>query len=126
MKKALFGLLLLLGISQVSLAQDQRQRKSPEERTKEVMVLMQALNLDEATTTKVNTVFTDFFTKQQDAIRQYRQEGNNDREAIMAKRKELMDARDAQLKTILSEEQYKKYLSDVQPQISARPQKSSN
>lgn len=125
MKKILFALVLFLGISEVSLAQDQRQRKSPEEKTKEVMVLMQTLNMDETTTTKVNAVFTDFFTKQQEAVRQYRQEGNNDREAIMKKRRELMDARDAQLKTILSEDQYKKYLSDIQPQISARPQRSN-
>ncbi len=125
MKKTLFTLVLFLGISEVSLAQDQRQRKSPEEKTKEVMVLMQTLNMDETTTTKVNAVFTDFFTKQQEAVRQYRQEGNNDREAIMKKRRELMDARDAQLKTILSEDQYKKYLSDIQPQISARPQRSN-
>ena len=125
MKKILIGLFLLLGISHFSQAQEQRQRKTPEEKTKEVMVLMQTLNLDEATTTKVNATFTDFFTKQQEAIRQYRQEGNNDREAIMTKRKELMDARDAQLKTVLSADQYKKYLSDIQPQISARPQRSN-
>jgi hypothetical protein len=125
MKKILVGLVLLLVISQISLAQNQRQRKSPEDKTSEVMALMQTVNMDPSTTEKVNTVFLDFFTKQQEAVRAYRQEGNNDRETIMAKRRELMNARDAQLKTILSEDQYKKYLSDVQPQISARPQRSN-
>lgn len=126
MKKILFSVLFMVGIMQFGLAQEQRQFKSPQEKTDEIMAQMQVLKLDDATTAKVSFLFKDFYTKQQQQMREYRNAEHPDREAAITALKKLGNERDDSLKTMLNDEQYKKYLSDIQPNISVRKKRGGN
>ena len=105
-----------------SMAQDAaRARQSPEERTKATMERMAQFDLTGPTRTSVEAIFTDFFKAQQSAQQEFRSTGA-DRPAFIEKRKRLTGERDAKLKQILSEEQYSKWISEVEPSL--RPQKA--
>ena len=54
-------------------------------------------------------------------MKEMRASGNMDREAMMTKRKELAEARDAKLKLIFTEEQLKKWINEIEPGL--RPQR---
>ncbi|MBK8609589.1 MAG: hypothetical protein IPL84_06505 [Chitinophagaceae bacterium] len=96
------------------------QRMSPEERTKATMEKMEALKMDDATKAKVEVIITDFNNTSQKEMTAIREAGG-DREEMMAKRKELSDARDAKLKEVLTQEQMKQWKDDIEP--SMRPQR---
>ena len=98
------------------------QRQTPEERTRVTIEKMAPLNLDADTKAKTEVIITDFFTAQQKAMQEMRESGNSDREAFMAKRKELAEARDAKLKLIFTQEQMKKWIDEIEPGLrSQRP-----
>lgn len=117
--------LFTLSIAAVN-AQDgaPRQRVTQEERIKTTMEKMEPLKLSEEQTTKTKTIFTDFYNEQQKAMEEMRASGSMDREAMSAKRKEMSDARDVKLKTVLSDEQFKRWKSDIEPSMA--PQRRSN
>lgn len=106
------------------MAQDRMQRQTPEERTKATIEKMAPLNLDEATRAKTEPIIAEFYNAQQKAIQEMRESGTNDRDAMMAKRRELAVARDAKLKLIFSQEQMKKWIEDIEPSL--RPQRPGN
>ncbi len=97
------------------------QRMTPEERTKATVEKMAPLNMDADTKTKAEAIISEFYTSQQKAMEDMRASGSFDREAFGAKRKELSDARDGKLKKILTEEQMKKWIEEIEP--STRPQR---
>ena len=122
MKKQI--LLLVAGIcfSITSLmAQDNMQRMAPEDRAKAAMEKIAPLNLDTTVKSKTEVIMTEFYTAQQNAMREMRASGNMDREAMMAKRKELAEARDTKLKLIFTAEQFKKWIDEIEPAL--RPQR---
>ena len=122
MKKKI--LLLAAGIcfSITSLvAQENVQRQTPEDRTKAAIEKMAPLNLDTDAKTKTEAIMLEFYTAQQTAMREMRASGNVDRNAMMSKRKELADARDAKLKLIFTAEQFKKWTDEIEPAL--RPQR---
>lgn len=100
------------------------QRQTPEERAAAAMEKMAPLNLDSAAKVKTNVIITDFFQAQQKAFMEMRESGNMDREAMMAKRKELAGERDAKLKLIFTEAQMKKWVEEIEPSL--RPQRPQN
>ncbi len=116
-------LFALMITSLFSFAQDQ-QRKTPEERLAAVMEKLVSLKLDAEATEKTKVVITDYFTAQQNAMQEMRASGNMDREAMMTKRKELAEARDAKLKTIFTAEQMKQWIEEIEPSL--RPQRRNN
>lgn len=107
-----------------TFAQGGGQQRTPEERLAMVMEKLVPLKLDAESTEKTKKVMTDYFTTQQAAMQQMRESGNMDREAMMAKRKELSEARDAKLKTIFTEAQMKQWLEEIEPSL--RPQRRTN
>lgn len=96
------------------------QRMSPEERIKFTIEKMAPLNLDAATKAKSDAIITDYINEQQKAMDEIRAAGG-DRDAMMAKRKELADARDLKLKAIYTEAQYKQWKDEIEPSL--RPQR---
>lgn len=100
------------------------QRQTPEERTEAVMTKIAELKLDESTTAKAKIIFNDFFTAQQKAMEEMRSSGSMDREGMMQKRQELVEARDKKLKEIFTKEQMKKWMDDIEPSL--RPQRRGN
>ena len=99
------------------------QRQTPEERTKATMEKLAVLNLAADAKAKTETVIADFNNAQQKAMQEMRASGSMDRDAMMAKRKELADARDAKLKLIFTEEQMKKWKDEIEPSL--RPQRGN-
>lgn len=100
------------------------QQRTPEERLTAAMEKLAPLKLDAEATEKTKAVMADFFSKQQAAMQEMRESGNMDREAMMAKRKELAEARDAKLKNIFTAEQMKQWVEEIEPSL--RPQRRPN
>ena len=126
MKKQLVVLVvsvfLILGSAQ---AQRGMQRQTPEERTAVVLAKIDsAFKPAESVSASAKIIFLDFFNSQQKAMEEMRASGTMDRDAMMSKRKELSDSRDAQLKAIFTEEQMKKWIDEVEPSL--RTQRRSN
>ena len=126
MKKQLIVLMasvfLILGCAQ---AQGGMLRQTPEERTTAAMEKIEAvLKPTESVRTNAKLILVDFFNSQQKAMEEMRASGTMDREAMMSKRKELSDNRDAKLKVIFTEEQMKKWINEVEPSL--RTQRRSN
>jgi len=96
------------------------QRMTPEERIKFTIEKMAPLNLDADTKAKADIIITDFVNGQQKATDEVRAAGG-DRDAMMAKRKEFADARDAKLKLIFTEAQMKQWKDEIEPSL--RPQR---
>jgi len=96
------------------------QRMSPEDRIKFIIEKMAPLKLDDATKAKADVIIADFVNTQQKANDEIRANGG-DRDAMMAKRKELSDARDVKLKAIFTEAQMKQWKDEIEPSL--RPQR---
>ena len=75
------------------------QRMTPEERIKFTIEKMAPLNLDAATKVKSDAIITDYINESTKAMDELRAAGS-DRDAMMAKRKELSDARDVKIKAL--------------------------
>lgn len=99
------------------------QRQTPAERTKATMEKLAVLNLDADAKAKTEVVIADFNNTQQKAMEEMRAAGTMDREAMMAKRKVLADARDEKLKVIFTAEQMKKWKDEIEPSL--RPQRGN-
>ncbi len=122
MKKQMLLLVTMLFMGFTTLlAQEGRQRLSSEERTKAAMEKIIPLQLNAEATQKTEAVLKEFFEAQEKAIREIRESGTTDREAIRAKRTELAAARDEKLKKIFTEEQMKKWTEEIEPSL--RPQR---
>lgn len=109
----------LIGIS-TTFAQGGGQRMTPEERIKFTIEKMAPLNLDAATKAKSDSIITNYVNESQKAMDEIRAAGG-DRDEMMAKRKELADARDVKLKAIFTEAQYKQWKEEIEPSL--RPQR---
>lgn len=122
MKKQIVLLVLaaMFSIAMVNAQGGGGQRMTPEERIKFTIEKMAPLNLDAATKVKSDAIITDYINEQQKAMDEIRANGG-DREATMAKRKELADARDVKLKLIFTEAQMKQWKDDIEPSL--RPQR---
>jgi protein CpxP len=99
------------------------QRQTPEERTKATMEKLAVLNLDADAKTKTEVVIAEFNNAQQKAMQEMRASGSTDRDAMMAKRKELAEARDTRLKAIFTSGQMKKWTDEIEPSL--RPQRGN-
>lgn len=113
----------LFSITAVNAQGGGGQRQTPEERTKATMEKLAVLNLDADAKTKTEAVIGDFNNVQQKAMEEMRASGTMDRDAMMAKRKELADARDIKLKAIFTDEQMKKWIDEIEPSL--RPQRGN-
>ena len=96
------------------------QRMTPEERIKFTIEKMAPLNLDAATKVKSDAIITDYINESTKAMDELRAAGS-DRDAMMAKRKELSDARDVKLKAIYTEAQCEQWIDEIEPSL--RPQR---
>ena len=127
MKKQLVVLVGALFIT-LGAAQAQQgggmQRQTPEERTAAVLAKIDsAFKPTDAVKASVKTIFLDYYNAQQKSMEEMRASGNTDRDAFMAKRKELTDARDVKLKKVLTEAQMKTWTEQIEPGM--RPQRRS-
>ncbi len=97
-------------------------RRTVEERVKAVHEKMDsAFKLDAEKHAKVDAAFTTYY-KQQDKLREEMQSGGErpDFQVMREKMQPLMEARDKELKTVLTEEQYKKWKEEIEPAMMPR------
>jgi hypothetical protein len=121
MKKMILFLAVLFAGNAIIYAQPGGgfQRKTVEERVAIAhSKIDSAFKLDAAKLAQVDAEFTTYY-KAQDAKRQELTAA--DRETRMAEMKKLSDARDEKLKTIFTEEQFKKWKDEIEPML--RPQR---
>ena len=98
------------------------QRKTVEERVKEVKEKLADFKLDAEKSAKTDSAFTVFYKESQKMMEEAMASGGQvDREAMRANRQKLSDERDAKLKLIFTEEQFKKWKDEIEP--SMRPQR---
>ena len=99
------------------------QRRTPEERLKPVHdKIDSAFKLDAAKLKQVDEIFLNSFKDQDKKMDELRAGGGQpDRDAMMAARKEINDARDAKLKEVLTEAQMKTWKDELEPSL--RPQR---
>ena len=110
---------LLFAITISTNAQQGMQRRTVEERVKSVMdKLTTPLNLDTAEQSKATAVFTDFYTTQDKMREDARASGNRPDRSVFEK---MTNDRDEKLKTIFTDDQYKKFKDEVEPTL--RPQR---
>lgn len=123
MKKTFALCTLLLAATFAVQAQGGFQRRTVEERVQAVHAKIDsAFKPDAAKLKSIDQVFTTYYTGM-DKIREEARSGGErpDMEAMRAKMQPLTDARDKELKTLLTEDQFKKFKDDIEP--SMRPQR---
>jgi len=97
------------------------QRKTPEERLKPIHdKLDSAFKLEPAKLKQADEIFLNAIKDQDKKMDDLRASGA-DRDAMMAARKEITDARDAKLKDVLTDAQLKIWKEEIEP--SMRPQR---
>ncbi len=122
-KRFLFLVALMVAGTTVTFAQGGGQRRTVEERVKTAHEKIDsAFKPEAAIMTKIDTMFT-FYYKGQDAIREELMSGGTrpDFQVFQEKMKPLNDAKDAQMKGYLGEENFKIYKEKVEPLFMRRP-----
>ena len=117
-KIAMFiGFLFAVTIS--AHAQGGMQRRTVEERVKSAMdKISDSLKLDKTQQDKTTAVFTDFYTSQDKMREDARASGTRPDRSVMEK---MANDRDDKLKSIFTDDQFKKFKSDIEPTL--RPQR---
>ena len=123
MKKQFFlSLIAVIAATGSIMAQGYPQQKAPAERAKETAAKLKTdLTLTADQDAKVYKLFESMFTAKQTAMEEMRNSGSMDREKMKETRDKLNAERDAKLKGILTEDQMKKWITDVEPGM--RPQR---
>lgn len=125
MKKQFFlGALIVLFSINTVWAQGNRQKMSPQEKAVKIMGQLAPLQLNDEQVKNPGSI-SEFFEEQQKANDEARANGNFDREVFMAKRKELIAKRDAELSKIFTEEQMKKWNESVEPGLKFRKKEAA-
>jgi periplasmic protein CpxP/Spy len=115
-----FALMLALTVS--VYAQPGGPRRTVEERVKNVHEkLDSAFKLEAAKQTKVDTVFANYY-RQQDKVREELMSGGErpDFQVMREKMQPVADARDNELKMLLTDDQFKKWKEEIEPAMMPR------
>ena len=126
-KQLLITLFAIVAAVGSLMAQNNMQQKTPNERAKETFSkLKTALALGAEQDAKVYQVFEELYTAQQKAMEEMRNSGSMDREKMKETRDKLNAERDTKLKVILTEEQMKKWVNDLEPTMRPQRRPASN
>lgn len=126
MKKQIMLLMIAVSLGIGAAVAQGGPRMTIEERTKAVMGKIAVLKLDTAATSKTQAIIADFYNAQQKAMEEMRVTGSMDRDAMMAKIKELTEARDVKLKGIFTADQFKSWVDEIEPSLRPQRMQKSN
>ena len=121
--KLKFGFILTLLIAGVVVTNAQGgSRRTVEERVQAVHAKMDsAFKLDTEKQVKADSAFANYY-RQQDKIREEMRSGGErpDFQAMREKMQPALDARDKELKALLTDEQFKKWKEEIEPAMMPR------
>jgi protein CpxP len=118
-KNVFFLAVVLLGALAVNAQGGNFPQRTIEERVKAVHEkLDSAFKFDAAKQSKIDTVFAGYY-RQQDKLREELRSGGErvDRETMREKMQPAIEARDKELKTLLTEEEFKKWKTEIEPSM---------
>ncbi len=119
--KTKISMMLMLVFALSFAASAQMQRMSIEDRVKMTMEKLTPLNLNADQQQKTQTAFTDYYKSTQKIMQDARDKGERPDRSVFQK---AADDRDAALKNIFTEDQYKKFKDEVEATL--RPQRRTN
>ena len=117
-----FFLALMIGGAIVVNAQGGGSRRTVEERVQMTHAKMDsAFKLDAEKQGKVDSAFANYY-RQQDKLREELRSGDErpDFQVMREKMQPLIEARDKELKTLLTDEQFKKWKEEIEPAMMQR------
>ena len=121
--KLKFGFFLAFMIAGVIVVNAQGgSRRTVEERVQAVHAKMDsAFKLDTEKQTKVDSAFANYY-RQQDKIREEMRSGGErpDFQAMREKMQPALDVRDKELKTLITDDQFKKWKEEIEPAMMQR------
>jgi len=121
-KLGLFLALMLTGTIIVNAQSGNFPQRTVEERVKAAHEkLDSAFKFDAAKQTKIDSAFATYY-RQQDKIREELRSSSErpDRETMISKMQPAIEARDKELKTILTEGEFKKWKDEIEPSMMQR------
>jgi periplasmic protein CpxP/Spy len=120
MKRKITMLVALLFAAATGIyAQQGMPRRTVEERVKSAMdKISDSLKLDQTQQDKTKAVFTDYYTSMDKMREDARTSGTRPDRSVMEK---MSNDRDDKLKSIFTDDQFKKFKSDIEPTL--RPQR---
>lgn len=121
-KNVLFLAVVLMCVITANAQGGNFPQRTIEERVKAVHEkLDSAFKFDASKQTKIDTVFATYY-RQQDKLREELRSGGErpDREVMRAKMQPAIDARDKELKILLTEEEFKKWKDEIEPTMMQR------
>lgn len=114
------ALFLLLGISANAQQRGPRERMTPEQRAERTVErLNEELKLTDAQQKELKKWYTESFKKNEENF----QKNREDREAMRAQMQKNREANDAQLKKVLTAEQYKTYKANEEKRLKEMQQR---
>jgi periplasmic protein CpxP/Spy len=122
MKNVLVLAVLLMGVIALNAQGGNFPQRTIEERVKAVHEKLDSVfKFEVAKQTKIDTVFAAYY-RQQDKIREEFRSGGErpDREMMRVKMQPAIDARDKELKALLTEEEFKKWKDEIEPSLMQR------
>lgn len=122
-KQGLLLILLVTGVTVINAQGGGFNRRTVEERVKSVHEKMDsAFKLDADKQGKVDSAFANYY-RQQEKIREEMRSSGGERPDFQAMREKMqpaLDVRDKELKTILTDEQFKKWKEEIEPAMMPR------
>ena len=128
LKKLGFFLALTISGAIVANAQGGGSRRTVEERVQMVHAKMDsAFKLETEKKVKVDSAFANYY-RQQDKLREELRSGGErpDFQVMREKMQPLIEARDKELKTLLTDEQFKKWKEEIEPAMMQRRRDGGN
>ena len=122
MKQILFVVLMLTGGVAINAQNGNFRQRTVEERVKAAHEkLDSAFKFDAAKQTKIDSAFAIYY-REQDKIREELRSGGErpDFETMRAKMQPAIDTRDKELKTLLTEAEFKKWKDEIEPSMMQR------
>jgi len=122
LKKSILAACFSLVLAVAANAQGGFQRRTVEERVQIVhQKIDSAFKPGAEVLTKVDAAFKTYYTEQDKIMAESRGEGQRpDMDALRKKMEPLTEARDKELKAVLTEDQFKKFKDEIEPSLRQR------
>jgi hypothetical protein len=92
-------------------------RLSPQESTEVAVKKLSVLDIDEYQLKSIKTILSEFYTSRQKMFEDMRASGSSDHNVFQSRNNQLIQSRDDKLRLILTADQMKKWLEEIEPAL---------